>query len=166
MKKLITMTLAVIAAGTLFAQSWDWAVDPFTSIAVPLGTPADGTGAGWYMEVIGGNTTGGNTTSALGFYSEVFYLSQGFNFNADEGASVVLKLWDNAVPASAGWYIESTASTLATGLVAPPTTAVGFDFTGQNWVAVPEPATIGLFGLGALSAWIVRRNKLQAREEV
>ena len=37
----------------------------------------------------------------------------------------------------------------------------------NSWVTVvPEPATIGLFGLGALSAWIIRRNKLQAREEV
>ncbi len=30
---------------------------------------------------------------------------------------------------------------------------------------VPEPATIGLFGLGALSAWIIRRNKQKAQEE-
>ena len=40
------------------------------------------------------------------------------------------------------------------------------DAGGTAMNVVPEPATIGLFGLGALSAWIVRRNKLKAREEV
>ena len=35
-----------------------------------------------------------------------------------------------------------------------------FDASGSGLVdVVPEPATIGLFGLGALSAWILRRNK-------
>lgn len=36
----------------------------------------------------------------------------------------------------------------------------------NGFQVVPEPATIGLFGLGALSAWVIRRNKMQAREEV
>lgn len=34
-----------------------------------------------------------------------------------------------------------------------------------NWQAVPEPATFLLFGMGAAGAWLVRRNKLKAREE-
>ena len=35
-----------------------------------------------------------------------------------------------------------------------------FDASGAGLLKViPEPATIGLFGLGALSAWILRRNK-------
>lgn len=37
---------------------------------------------------------------------------------------------------------------------------------GANALSVvPEPATVGLFGLGALSAWIIRRNKLKAEKE-
>jgi len=40
------------------------------------------------------------------------------------------------------------------------------NINANNTTVVPEPATIGLFGLGALSAWIIRRNKLKAREEV
>jgi hypothetical protein len=39
------------------------------------------------------------------------------------------------------------------------------DFGSSTYTVVPEPATIGLFGLGALSAWIVRRNKIKATEE-
>lgn len=43
---------------------------------------------------------------------------------------------------------------------------------GLNWIGangttvsvIPEPATIGLFGLGALSAWIIRRNKAKREE--
>lgn len=37
--------------------------------------------------------------------------------------------------------------------------------TNNAYTVVPEPATIGLFGLGALSTWIVRRNKRKATEE-
>jgi hypothetical protein len=40
------------------------------------------------------------------------------------------------------------------------------DFVTTNIEAVPEPATIGLFGLGALSAWFIRRSKKSQEEEV
>ena len=88
MKRLIIMTVAVLAACSVFSQvSWDWTVDPFQTIDVAYGTPATGEGAGWYIEVIGGNTTGGNTTSTIGWYG-AYYLGSGFAFNADEGADV------------------------------------------------------------------------------
>jgi len=53
------------------------------------------------------------------------------------------------------------AGTVPAGL--PSTFAPG---TVSTITVVPEPATVGLFGLGALSAWIIRRNKQKAREEV
>jgi hypothetical protein len=31
--------------------------------------------------------------------------------------------------------------------------------------AVPEPATMGLFGIGALGVWFIRRNKIKATEQ-
>jgi hypothetical protein len=37
--------------------------------------------------------------------------------------------------------------------------------TWQNIQAVPEPATFMLFGIGGVGAWLVRRNKLKAKEE-
>jgi hypothetical protein len=48
----------------------------------------------------------------------------------------------------------------------PPTTPQDYaPGSVQTITVVPEPATIGLFGLGALSAWIIRRNKQKATEE-
>jgi hypothetical protein len=41
----------------------------------------------------------------------------------------------------------------------------GGNIGASTYTVVPEPATIGLFGLGALSAWIVRRNKMKATVE-
>jgi hypothetical protein len=38
-----------------------------------------------------------------------------------------------------------------------------FDY--KSFAVVPEPATVGLFGLGAIGAWIVRRNKQKALEQ-
>ncbi|MDD3276997.1 MAG: PEP-CTERM sorting domain-containing protein, partial [Kiritimatiellales bacterium] len=35
----------------------------------------------------------------------------------------------------------------------------------STWQAVPEPATFALFGIGGVGAWIIRRNKLKAKEE-
>lgn len=35
----------------------------------------------------------------------------------------------------------------------------------NGFQVVPEPATVGLFGLGALSAWFIRRSKRAQQEE-
>lgn len=40
----------------------------------------------------------------------------------------------------------------------------GITWVGSNGT-VPEPATVGLFGLGALSAWFIRRSKKAQKEE-
>jgi hypothetical protein len=37
--------------------------------------------------------------------------------------------------------------------------------SGTTITVIPEPATIGLFGLGALSVWFIRRSKKVQREE-
>lgn len=48
----------------------------------------------------------------------------------------------------------------------PSTTPLDYSPGAVSTVTVvPEPATVGLFGLGALSAWIIRRNKAKATEE-
>jgi hypothetical protein len=39
------------------------------------------------------------------------------------------------------------------------------DYESFSVVQVPEPATVGLFGLGAIGVWIVRRNKQKALEQ-
>ncbi len=100
----------------------------------------------------------------FGWYDGYGYGAGESFFDAAEGSSVALRLWNDSNSSVATYYLDTQAFVLPTLSATPgPTDAdVAFDFTGSTWVAVPEPATIGLFGLGALSAWILRRSKKQA----
>jgi PEP-CTERM motif len=60
---------------------------------------------------------------------------------------------DNATDVELGIYNSSFVSTLGV----PPVTSVGFDGATVT-VAVPEPASMGLMGLGAIAALIRRRS--------
>jgi len=96
---------------------------------------------------------GGNDINTGFFYTRIFQNdgSAGENFmdySMGAGASFVFNsldaattFKDNVTPAGTGNWIGD-----------------------NNTTVVPEPATIGLFGLGALSAWIIRRNKQKATE--
>jgi hypothetical protein len=42
----------------------------------------------------------------------------------------------------------------------------GLGVTSGQVVAIPEPATALLFGIGAMGAWMVRRNNLKVKEEM
>jgi hypothetical protein len=43
--------------------------------------------------------------------------------------------------------------------VPPNANDITFDFTGQNWQAIPEPTTILLFGIGGMATWLLRRRQ-------
>jgi hypothetical protein len=162
MKKLSIMMFAVLVVGYVSAAvSWDWSTDSLQFANVALGTPSDGDGAGWYAQVIGGNTTGGNTSATFGWSTGFGYYINSFAFNADEGASVSMVLWDSAT-SGIGHYLQSAAVPLPTGLLAPPS-EVSFNFSGSTWQAVPEPATALLFAIGGFGAWLIRRNKLSSK---
>ena len=173
MKKLALIMIALIAAGSAQAINWDWSTSPVQTAPVGFETAMPGSGAGWFVQVLGVNTPAGTTANKgwLPVPPTPFYALNGFNFNADEGAFVTMVLYngptDDGLPSSGetGWKLVSNPTTLTTGLDAPPTSDITFDFTGSTWVPVPEPATVGLFGLGALSAWIIRRNKMKAIKE-
>ena len=80
-----------------------------------------------------------------------------------------MRLYNAPTIGAATFYVDSGYISLPDlDDVNPPSTtdlAVNFDFTGQSWQAVPEPATALLFGIGGLGAFIVRRNKKKAQEE-
>ena len=59
-------------------------------------------------------------------------------------------------PAGTPQGIEMNTSPLGNAIDSGPTVAQ----------VVPEPATFLLFGIGAMGAWLVRRNKLKCREEI
>jgi len=93
-------------------------------------------------------------------------------------------MWGEAFPSWSSMYGEDAytvlfnagsigTATRAVVVDASPFTLPGSDpadytigsINNSSVTVVPEPATLGLFGLGALSAWIIRRNKKQVREE-
>ena len=76
------------------------------------------------------------------------------------------------------WYYYTPMITLAdiTGSALPQTIEMNTDLANGNAVGknglgvdsaqvVPEPATFLLFGIGGMGAWLIRRNKMQVKEE-
>ena len=67
-----------------------------------------------------------------------------------------------------GGYYGSVASVLSSSSAGIPYLIgdAGEIGGGFRVVAIPEPATVLLFGLGGMGAWIFRRSKLKSKEEV
>lgn len=73
------------------------------------------------------------------------------------------------------WYYYTTPIALSnlSGADQPQSIEMNTDLINGNAIdfgsnvaqVVPEPATFLLFGMGAFGAWLVRRNKLKAKEE-
>ena len=151
----------------------------FTTVPTALtGSEVNGDGAGWWVEIwnaTDGSPTAGNTTTSAGWFSPYGYDILGLQFTATESDSVLLRLYNGPTLAGlpydgeSGWYIDSSAEILPDlddGTAPDPGDLnITFDFTGQTWQAVPEPATALLFGIGGLGAWMIRRNKRKAQEE-
>jgi hypothetical protein len=100
----------------------------------------------------------GNTSVAFIQFLDGVYGSTGF-FTADVTSSGNFSIDANA-PASGLNIIQ--VGFRNSGIEG---TAGEIEISNLSLVAVPEPATVGLFGLGALGAWIIRRNKAKAIEE-
>jgi hypothetical protein len=58
--------------------------------------------------------------------------------------------------------VQSDLSSASSLSVDPATEATGGGF---RVVAIPEPATAILFGLGGIGAWMIRRNRLKYKEK-
>jgi opacity protein-like surface antigen len=110
------------------------------------------------------NTSWGNFDSGAGVeYENSLFganLNSGYLFSRVWNVEGTYYYQSSSIAPTHPEYSATDGSTLITADLLTGTT----NTTGIQ--AVPEPATVGLFGLGALSAWIVRRNKMQAREEV
>ncbi|MCU0857799.1 MAG: PEP-CTERM sorting domain-containing protein [Pontiellaceae bacterium] len=65
--------------------------------------------------------------------------------------------------ASHAVVLDSTPFTL--GAADPASYVLSSVAGGRTWVAVPEPATFLLFGIGGMGAWLLRRNKIKSMEE-
>jgi hypothetical protein len=175
MKKALALialvAFAVSAQADLVSRSWAsqivYAYPSFNP------SPSNGDGAGWLIEIaLSGSqplttlTTGASEIdTTYGWYDGYGYTIAGFNFDAMEGDNVVMRIYNATTKGAASHYLDSSAFLLGDYEIASPDDLkVTFNFgtyaspTGA-WQVIPEPATIGLFGIGAVGAWMLRRSK-------
>lgn len=121
-----------------------------------LSTEVTGANSTWsgFGGTYSNSDVGGNDINTGYFYTRIFqstgaageyFIDYSMGLGADYvyDAQVTDTIYgDNVTPAGTGNWIGDNGTT----------------------VAVPEPATIGLFGLGALSAWFIRRSKRTQKE--
>jgi hypothetical protein len=169
---------AILIAGLAQAaviEERTWVVN-YPNIAPPLlGTEVDGDGAGWWVEV-------SNVTDHVTVIASVDYLPFGYSsFDGGymlgdavylqipvlttEGDSFQISLWNNANKGLATMVVMSqvyTTSDIVDGIPGIGDLDVTVSWSGSVWQAVPEPATMGLFGLGAIGTFLIRRKKRTA----
>ena len=162
-KVLLGMTalmLVVAVQADLVNRTWS---SQYVYANVPLGVPAASDGYGWQTDIALTGTALGAATLApnagtsvnLGWYVGNGYYVGGFQFDAVEQESVVMRIFDGTVN-----YLDSQPIVLADieGTPGPNDFDVTFDFTGSEWVAIPEPATIGLMGIAGIGMFLARRK--------
>jgi len=179
MKKIVAM-LAILT--TVASVQADYIVRPWNSqtaygIVSGVGTfltqaESTGDGAGWAYEIW--NITDNVAISGLesasdvtyGWQGDTFgYYEAGFHFTAIENKEVALRIYNHVDKPMAGWYLQSVSQVLADlddGTPPGPTDLnVTFNFAGQTWTQIPEPATFSLIGLVGLGMIVARRRALR-----
>ena len=181
MKKIIAIIAILTTVASVQADiiSRDWSSQTVVANVSGLGTfltqaESTGYGAGWAYEIwnltddvaISGSKDASDVT--YGWNSTVYgtgYTELGFSFTAFEGKEVALRIYNNIVKptTSAGWYLQSQAQTLADieGVPGGTDLNVTFNFAGQTWTQIPEPATFSLIGLVGLGMIVARRRALR-----
>lgn len=170
MKKVVFFIaiLATVFFASAQEESWDFSMQFAEAPAWSGSTPPEE--LSWYATLID-KSTGIQLdvgTSSIRLVDNSLYIF-GWTANLKEETEVFYRVYNNANFANATHFLNSNQSiTLPniSSLSSPEASQISLGFSGsETWQAVPEPATIGLFGLGALGAWFVRRNK-KLKEEV
>ncbi len=167
MKKITLVCALLLVAFSVSAQDmWSYAIQ-FTT--APELASESGSGAGWYIALLNAaDDSELDSTSVFSNGSGTFNILPYSTVAITEGLDVFYRIYNNAsVPSVPYWQIDSAIATLQDleGGFLPGANNVTLSFSGSEWVAVPEPATALLFGIGGMSAFIIRRNKKKAQEE-
>ncbi|MBI9020317.1 MAG: PEP-CTERM sorting domain-containing protein [Verrucomicrobia bacterium] len=165
MKKLTVVCVALTIALSASAQDmWSYAIQ-FTT--APELASESGAGAGWYVALMSGSSEL-DATSVFNNSSGTFNILPYNTVAIAEGLDVFYRIYNSAsVPSGSYWQIDSSPATLqdlSPGFL-PGANNVTLSFSSSSWQAVPEPATALLFGIGGMGAFVLRRNKLKAKEE-
>jgi len=145
---------------------------------------ADGDGANWVYEIwnltddvaipgvqdASDVTKYGWRTSSLG----TGYTILTFDFNAFEHKEVALRIYNNTVKptvpyADDDYYLQSISQILPDVddvNPGPNDLNVTFNFAGQHWQQVPEPATFSLIGLVGIGMIVARRRMLRKASDL
>ena len=94
------------------------------------------------------------------------------SLNLDNNIQIYTVLFNATSLTVASFGAVDDAATFNSGSVVAPDQPLGYNI-GSNVAngamggvsVIPEPATFLLFGMGGVGAWLVRRNKLKAKEE-
>ena len=175
MKKIIAilaiLTTVASVQADLVSRTWTSAqrdVNISGNPAFLTAAEAQGDGASWAYEIWnisdGVLFKGSVDPITYGWRDGLGYYLAAFEFDAVEEKEVALRFYNNINEADATYFIQSQSMTLADIETAtPPIDAfdVTFNFAGQQWQAVPEPATFSLIGLVGLGMIVARRRALR-----
>jgi hypothetical protein len=163
------LAIAVIASVatadiTFDGEAWNYTINSITTTPDIGGGNDPAIGAvTWAAELLRvSDDTVLETTSILGYQGPgVGYFVQGLVTDPIvEGTTVYMTLYNNIDANSATYFMESAPYDLQ-DLDNPwssPADQVNIDFSGSSWVAVPEPATIGLMGIAGIGMFLARRK--------
>jgi len=183
MKKIVAilavLTTVASVQAALISRDWSSQITFGNVSGFPSFLPApesDGDGAGWAYEIwnltddvaIPGSEPADQVTG--GWLSGNGYVFGGFNFTAFEGTEVALRVYNHLDKPTAGWYLQSVSQVLAdldeTNPPGPNDLDVTFNFAGQTWTQIPEPATFSLIGLVGIGMIVARRRMLRKASDL
>jgi hypothetical protein len=174
MKKTLLAFVAVMSGAIAFADIstdyWSYTFKGTLAVSDYITTSDDYSSSGWYVSLMSAVTDTEIDSTTVSFDAGTLLAISEWTMTetALEGTDVYYILYNSDSIDTADYIITSDYLTLSEAELPIGGTDLDIDQTGifssSTWVAVPEPATIGLFGLGALSVWFIRRSK-KAQEE-
>ena len=164
MKKLGILAVALMVSMVASADMYEYTFAGVSGSAVEF---APGDGAGYLVDLVNtaADTTFDSTSVVANNAGQLFIL--GWKVAApgiEELTDVKYRIYNAADVASASHYMDSAIFNLQAVSLPVGATALNVDqsaelsFAAQPWVAIPEPATLGLMGIAGLGMFLARKK--------